>query len=110
MKPAAAQCARAASHSPELAHRGIAAASLAAGRGLRADVKNIESLIADGGDITVGAIGSIECAATAADYHNAVAMLARREGETLNALLKRLDKAIAKFYADGEITDEINGP
>jgi hypothetical protein len=37
-------------------------------------------------------------------------MLARREGETLNALLKRLDKAIAKFYADGDIIDEINGP
>jgi len=73
-------------------------------------MKNIELLIADGGDITVGAIGAIECAATAADGHQALAMLVRREGETLNALLKRLDKAIAKFYTDGEITDEINGP
>jgi short subunit dehydrogenase-like uncharacterized protein len=68
-------------------------------------VKNIEALIDDGGDITVGPIGAIECAATAADGHNALAMLARRDGETLNALLKRLDKAIAKFNETGETTD-----
>jgi hypothetical protein len=73
-------------------------------------MKNIEALIDDGGEITVGAIGPIECAATAADGHNALAMLVRREGETLHALLKRLDKAIAKFYEAGEVTDEINGP
>ena len=72
-------------------------------------MKNIEALIADGGDITLGAIYPIECAATAADNHNTVAMLVRRENETLNALLKRLDKAIGKFYDNDEIGDEING-
>ena len=72
-------------------------------------MKNIEALITDGGNITIGAIYPIECEATAADNHNAVAMLVRRESETLNALLKRLDKAIGKFYADEEIVDEING-
>ena len=41
--------------------------------------------------------------------HNTVAMLVRRENETLNALLKRLDKAIGKFYDNDEIVDEING-
>ena len=66
-------------------------------------------MIADGGDITIGAIYPIECAATAADNHNTVAMLVRRESETLNALLKRLDKAIGKFYDNDEIVDEING-
>jgi hypothetical protein len=71
-------------------------------------MKNIEALIADGGDITIGAIYPIECAATAADNHNTVAMLVRRENETLNALLKRLDKAIGKFYDNEEIVDEIN--
>ena len=40
-------------------------------------MKNIEALIADGGDITIGAIYPIECAATAADSHNTVAMLGR---------------------------------
>lgn len=50
-------------------------------------LKNIEAMIADGGDITVGAIYPIECAATAADGHGRPAKLVRREGETLNALL-----------------------
>lgn len=73
-------------------------------------VKNIEALIDEGGDITVGPVGPIECAATAADGHNALAMLVRRDGETLTALLKRLDKAIARFNDSGETTDEINPP
>lgn len=73
-------------------------------------MKNIETPIEDGGDITVGAIGPIECAATAADGHNALAMLVRRDGETLNALLRRLDRAIARYYDTGETTDEINPP
>jgi hypothetical protein len=73
-------------------------------------MKNIEALIEDGGDITIGAMGSIECAATAADGHNALAMLVRRDGETLTALLKRLDRAIARYFDTGETTDEINPP
>ncbi len=72
-------------------------------------MKNIEALIADGGDITIGSVYPIECVATAADASNAVAMLVRRDGETLNALLKRLDKAIGKFYEHDEIIDEVNG-
>ena len=40
-------------------------------------MKNIEALIEDGGGITLGAIGVIKCAATAADDHNALAMLVR---------------------------------
>lgn len=73
-------------------------------------MKNIEAFIDDGGEITIGPVGSIQCAATASDADQPLAMLVRREGETLNALLRRLDKAIAHFYADNEITDEINGP
>mgnify|MGYP003584384296 CR=1 FL=1 len=72
-------------------------------------MKNIEALIADGGEITLGVIYPIECAATASDGHNSVAMLVRREGETLNALLKRLDKAIVRFYEHDEFIDEVNG-
>ena len=73
-------------------------------------VKGIADVIDDGGDITIGPVGQIECAATAADAHNALAMLVRRDGETLHALLKRLDKAIARFNETGEPTDEINLP
>ncbi len=69
-------------------------------------MKNVMALIEDGGEITVGAIGPVECAA-AADDHNALAMLVRREGEVLNALLGRPDKAIARFYDSSATTDEI---
>jgi len=36
-------------------------------------------------------------------------MLVRREGETLNALLKPLDKAIGRYFDKDEFVDEING-
>ena len=52
-------------------------------------MKNIEALIADG--------------------HNSVAMLVRREGETLTALLKRLDKTIGRYFDNDEFIDEVNG-
>jgi hypothetical protein len=71
-------------------------------------VKNIEMLIDDNGSITLGYVDGAGCAATAADEHNAMAMLVRRKGETLDALLKRLDRAIGRYYDDGEIVDEIN--
>jgi hypothetical protein len=35
-------------------------------------------------------------------------MLVRRDGETLQALLQRLDQAIAKAYDDDGFTDEVN--
>ena len=38
-----------------------------------------------------------------------MAMLVRREGETLNALLKRLDNAIGRYFDNDELVDEING-
>ena len=71
-------------------------------------MKHIEALIDDGGDITIGTLGPFACAATAADGHNALAMLVRRDGENLSALLRRLDRAIARFYDTGETTDEVN--
>jgi len=73
-------------------------------------MKNIEALIDDGGDITLGHLDGIGCVASAADGSNALAMLTRRDGETLNALLKRLDRAVARYYKDGETIDEINTP
>ena len=72
-------------------------------------MKNIETLIEDGGEITLGRLHPIDCAATAADSHNTIAMLVRRDGETLGALLKRLDRAIGAYYEDGETVDEVNG-
>jgi len=70
--------------------------------------KNIEALIEDGGDITLGALPPHECAATAADGSNCLAMLVRRDGESLNALLKRLDKAIGLAWSNDTFIDEVN--
>ena len=71
-------------------------------------MKNIEALIAYGGNISIGALPPLECVAAAADDHNTLAMLVRREGESLNALLKRLDKAIGCALTDDDFTDEVN--
>lgn len=71
-------------------------------------MKYIELLLADGGDISLGPLACYECVASATDSHNALAMLVRREGETLNALLKRLDKAIGRAWELDEFTDEVN--
>jgi hypothetical protein len=70
--------------------------------------KNIETLIEDGGDITLGALPPHECAATAADGSNCLAMLVRRDGESLNALLRRLDKAIGLAWSNEVFIDEVN--
>lgn len=74
-------------------------------------MKNIETLIADGGAITLGALAPHECAATAADESNSLAMLVRRNGESLSALLKRLNKAVGLAWSDDLFIDEVNdGP
>ncbi len=72
---------------------------------------NIESLIDGDGDVTIGRVGPIACAATAADEHHSLAMLVRREGETLEQLLMRLEAAIEKAVEEELFIDEINnGP
>lgn len=69
---------------------------------------NIENLIDGDGEITIGCIGPIRCAAVAADGHNALAMLVRRDKEDLRQLLIRLEAAIDLAYEDEVFVDEIN--
>ena len=71
---------------------------------------HIAQLIEEGGQITVGQIYPIDCAAIANDGHNSLAMLRRRPSETLQQLLTRLDSAIALAWNDDRFTDEINPP
>ena len=78
-------------------------------RGLQHRWGNIEYLVEGNGDITVGRIGPIQCAATAADDHQMVAALVCRDGESFEELLDRLDAALARFWEDDVLTDEING-
>ena len=72
---------------------------------------NIEFLIDGEGNISVGRVGPIPCAATACNAHQALAMLVRRDGETLEQLLIRLETAIGKAIEEEIFIDEINnGP
>ena len=69
---------------------------------------NAEHLIRDGGDITVGGIGSImpgDCGG----HRYATRQLVRRQGETIMQLLDRLDDAIGKAYTEEIYIDEVNG-
>jgi hypothetical protein len=73
--------------------------------------ENIDALIDSGaGDITIGSLASIPCVATAADDCQCLAMLVRRPGESLHALMQRLDAAIAYAREDGHYIDEVNAP
>jgi hypothetical protein len=69
---------------------------------------NIGDLIDAGGQISVGAIGPITCAAVANDADQCYAMLQRRPGETLQQLLERPDVAIGTAIETEEMIDDIN--
>ena len=73
-----------------------------------ATLGNVDWLISNGGEISLGPVGPVECAAVATDESNCLAMLERRDGESLHQLLVRLDAAIARAWDEGELTDEIN--
>jgi hypothetical protein len=66
---------------------------------------NIAALIAYG-----EMVRPVGCVAVANDEDNCLAMLRRRQGETLAQLLTRLDRAIGQVLADDIFTDEINPP
>jgi hypothetical protein len=69
----------------------------------------IEWLVDGEGEITIGRVGRIPCAAIATNGHDALAMLVRRPGESLIDLLARLDEAIRLAAEEDTYTDEING-
>lgn len=71
--------------------------------------EHLEFLIDGNGDISVGRVGPIPCAATAADEHQLLAALVRRPQESLIDLLGRLDAAIGSALDNpGTFIDEIN--
>lgn len=71
--------------------------------------ENIEILIDDSGEITIGRVGHVRCAAAASDENQCLAMLVRRPDESFEDLLARLDGAIADAVEDQIFVDEING-
>ena len=72
-------------------------------------LKNIAALVDSGGEITLGHLDAVgKCVATATDDAQCLCMLVRRKGESLDALLRRLDAAIVDAYENEHFTDEIN--
>lgn len=69
---------------------------------------DLEWLVDGEGEITIGRLGDIRCAAVAADGHHPLAMLVRRPGESLHDLLTRLDRAIRDAAEGDDFIDEIN--
>jgi len=71
--------------------------------------KNVDFLIRGNGDVTIGRVGPIRCAAIAADGDQMLAALVRRPRESLQDLLTRLDAALERAWEEQEFVDEING-
>jgi hypothetical protein len=76
--------------------------------GKQVRLRNIESLIDGNGQITLGRIGPVHCAACASDEGQNLAMLVRNPGESLGDLLMRLDAAIEDALERDIFADEIN--
>jgi hypothetical protein len=73
------------------------------------DLSNIAALIEGGGEITIGHLDAVgKCVASASDDAQCLAMLVRRKGESLDAMLQRLDAAIFDAYQHERFTDEVN--
>jgi hypothetical protein len=71
--------------------------------------QNITALVANAGHVTIGHIAHVECAAIAADEHTVYATVVRREGESVDQLLQRLDEAIGRALHEGVYTNEVEG-
>jgi predicted RNase H-like HicB family nuclease len=85
--------------------------SVTARNSVISELKNIAQLIECDGQITLGHVAPVRtCVATATDEAQCLAMLVRRDGETLDDLLQRLDAAIADAYENDRFADEINRP
>jgi len=69
---------------------------------------HIEALIAEGGEISLGRFGLIPCAVFARNETKSVAVLIRKEEESLPDLLARLDEAI-RSGKEGKMIDEVSG-
>jgi len=71
-------------------------------------LQNIGRVIDSDGQITLGNVGLLDCVAVATDGPRSLAMLVRGRNESPEALLVRLDAAIASALDEGVVIDEIN--
>ncbi len=69
---------------------------------------NLQDLLDDDGNLTIGQIMPIPCAAIAADEYTMRVALIRQPNESLAELLVRLDLALGEVNATGDSIDDIN--
>jgi hypothetical protein len=67
----------------------------------------LQALMNDGGQVTLGAIGPFPGAAAAAMPGGMLAGLVRRQGESWNALLRRLDEAVMQSVVENRVINEM---
>ena len=65
-------------------------------------------VLGEDGNISIGRVGAIACAAIASDEHCMYVALQRRRGETMMQLLARLEMALGPALEDHQYVDEIN--
>ena len=69
---------------------------------------HIQTLIDNDGHITLGYLYPVGSVAVANDESSVLAMLKRRQGETVMELLTRLDEAVRRSTELDEYADEVN--
>jgi hypothetical protein len=67
----------------------------------------MQALMNDGGQVTLGAIGPFPAAAAAAMPAGMLAGLVRRQGESWNTLLRRLDEAVMQAVVENRVINEM---
>lgn len=72
------------------------------------DLENLVWLVENDGEVSIGRIGPVRCAAVACDEDSQLAALAKQPDESFSGLLARLDAAIQKAWDEDIYTDEIN--
>ena len=79
------------------------------GNDVTAPWPTLQDFIEYDGQISIGLIGPVHCAAVASDEHNMYVALVRRDNESFTELLTRLDTALEDALENENFTDEING-
>ena len=69
---------------------------------------NLEALLEEGGNLSLGQIAPIPYDAVAADKHTVLVALVRQPNESFIEILTRLDRALAEINATSSIIGNIN--
>ena len=75
---------------------------------MKLNIGNIEWLVENGGEVSIGRAGLTKCAAIASDEGNMIAALKKRKDESVEELLQRLDHAIHLATEEEKFINELD--